>query len=652
MNISRSAGNDVSVPAGDDPLSADGVSPASEGKPGRAAAKPAWRPGVRLLLTLVVLLPTVSTAILTATAASSRWSYRQEAQSVANDATELQVVARARAQVNEARVPAMAMAFAGQVGISAQTLDALLGVDYIDTLPSSLAALAKNPTINSTPTLRADLAAFRAMVPEIQANTVPYSQVRNLSTKFAADVDNLWYSDYDNLQSAVARWQPPGSFEVHVAALRQTYVAFLQGGYQVEGAIYVDEGQGGTAAKTEVIQSIGQYQAATAEFTGHLGPKGQAAWNAIERNTADQTCQGTVQNAVGVAINGGSPPFASDPGLAGVAEANGLNFLSDINALVRAASADLHDTAAAQASAAAAAFVREIVFLVLLAAVSIGGVVIAGRSLSRPLQRLAAAALRVSTGEFDLEALAGSGPREVVATNAAFNDMASTLKAVEAKTVALATEDLAHPELQVPLPGRTGQALQATVDALAARIRERELQRQQLHEAATHDRLTGSMNRAAIFDYLTNDVTRRRHEGETVAVLFIDLDGLKPLNDTHGHEAGDEAIKVTADALIEATDSCDVVGRLGGDEFLVVLCAQHSETGAKAAERIRATVATHSVSAKGVVVPLRCSVGVALAKCDNDTDPMELVRQADQAMYEAKRAAHAAADQMAGVVQG
>jgi hypothetical protein len=96
--------------------------------------------------------------------------------------------------------------------------------------------------------------------------------------------------------------------------------------------------------------------------------------------------------------------------------------------------------------------------------------------------------------------------------------MASTLKAVESRAVALAAEDFSHPELLVPLPGRTGHALQATIDSLAARIGEREQQRQLLHDAATHDQLTGLFNRAAVIEYLTNDVARRREAGETVGV--------------------------------------------------------------------------------------------------------------------------------------
>jgi diguanylate cyclase (GGDEF)-like protein len=281
-----------------------------------------------------------------------------------------------------------------------------------------------------------------------------------------------------------------------------------------------------------------------------------------------------------------------------------------------------------------------------LALVSLGGVVVGGRGLARPLKKLAAAAQRVHSGNFNLERLPEAGPREVVIATSAFNDMASTLKAVEAKAVALAAEDLSDPELLTPLPGETGHALQSAVDTLAVRIRERELQRQLLHEAATHDSLTGLRNRAAVLEFLTNDVSRRREAGETVAVLFIDLDGLKPLNDTYGHEIGDTAILATGMALMQATDDCDVVGRLGGDEFLVVLCHAHSCEGDAVVQRIRQSVAQCRIPVQNVLVPLEASVGVALAQCDTDTDPMLLVRQADEAMYEAKKTARAIRDRM------
>ena len=120
-----------------------------------------------------------------------------------------------------------------------------------------------------------------------------------------------------------------------------------------------------------------------------------------------------------------------------------------------------------------------------------------------------------------------------------------------------------------------------------------------------------------------------------MAVVFIDLDGLKPLNDAYGHEAGDAAIFATAVPATQATDTCDVVGRLGGDEFLVVLCHEHSCDGDAVVARIHESVSNCRVPVGDAMVPLEASLGVALAHCD-PTDPMMLVRQADEAMYEAK----------------
>jgi diguanylate cyclase (GGDEF)-like protein len=331
----------------------------------------------------------------------------------------------------------------------------------------------------------------------------------------------------------------------------------------------------------------------------------------------------------------------------GTASVNAVTFVSDLGALVAAASQDLRNTALAQASGAASKFVDELIFLLALALISFAGVLIATNVLTRPLKKLATAAVRIHNGDFDLERLPASGPREVVSTITTFNDMTSILKSVEAKTVALSSEDLSHPALQVPLPGRTGRALQAAVDRLTTRIRDREVQRQVLQEEATHDPLTGLLNRHAIFDFLATDVSRRREGGETVAVLFADLDGLKTLNDTYGHEAGDTAIRVTAEALCQATGRCDVIGRVGGDEFLVVLCTEHSGDSAAVVERIRDRMTRCTVSVHDLLIPLFCSVGLALAECGADTDPMELVRRADAAMYEAKKATRTTGDSIA-----
>ncbi len=583
--------------------------------------------------------------------ASSQWSSRQGAREVATEATQLQMVAHARVELVDAVTPLTAVSYARGLGIDPTTVSRLLNIDLSHAVGQAKSTIERDPTFRSTSTLRADSAALLIEFPRVPIGAVSYARFVTQSDDFLADLVNLWDADYRTLQAGVASWQPPGGFEQEIAALRQTYEAFVQGGDAVQGEINVMTGQGGLAAKEELVESDNAYTIATEQFVGYLGPKGQAAWTSLHNSSAVQKYQATLQEAVTVALRNQTAPWAADPALAGPAMTAGLTFLGGLDALVSADSADVHDAASAHASAATRSLVQELVLLGLLAGISLGGVIIGGRWLGRPLERLAEAAQKVSTGEFDLTPLSDGGPREVVMTNEAFNDMASTLKALEAKAVALAAEDLTHPEIQVPLPGRTGRALQATVDQLTARIGERQRQHHALLELATHDRLTGLLNRAAILDVLTHDVAERRRMGEAVAVLFIDLDGLKLLNDTHGHDAGDQAIVATAEAVAETIGEYGMVGRLGGDEFLVVLSGEERRAVGSVVERIRQAVAARTVSTDGMNIPLRCSIGVAFADHGSDIDPMELVRQADAAMYDAKRAYHGSAEQAAALAQ-
>ncbi len=606
-----------------------------------------WHPGVLLILALVVSLPLLSTGILVGSRGSSGWTFREKGRVVAADAAGLQVVASARAELNSLVVPLSAVSYASSIGVSESALDSALkpAVPFADQLALGMARITAIPFFSSTPTLRADVARLGTTISKITAKTISYDSVHSFVSAMEAQVDGIWYRGYDRLQTDIAGWQPPGSFEVHASALRQTYVAFLAADDEVEGGIYVLEGTGPAGAKQELIQGAGRLQIATGEFAGHLGPKAQAVWNGLRRNQVDRRFEATIQRSLVVALDDLPAPFPDNLQFAGSSERPGLQYVTAFDQLVVAASQDLQDSALTLAADASHRFTDEILLLTLLVLVTVGGVIVASRVLIRPLKELSAGAGRVHDGEFDLERLPARGPREVVTATTSFNDMTSTLRALESKAVALAAEDFTHPERFAPLPGRTGSALQASVDRLTARIRERELQRQLLHEAATHDRLTGLFNRAAVLDHLTNDVRRRRQGGETVAVLFIDIDGLKVLNDTYGHEAGDTAILVTARSLLEATSDCDVVGRLGGDEFLVVLCHEHSRDGHEVADRIRRTVVGHSIPVHGLLIPLEVSVGIALAQCDAATDPMQLVHEADEAMYGAKKAARSLRDQ-------
>jgi diguanylate cyclase (GGDEF)-like protein len=639
MNIPRPAPK----PAARGSFATEPSSVSSDGASRAAPRFASWHPRVRVILFAVLLLPMACVAILVTSSSLSAWSYRSSAMVVAQRAAQLEVVASARAQMNALEVPLTAVTYAAQVGVGEHELDLLLhpSVPFETQLAAGTSRIKGFATFTSTPTMRVDVKELQAMITRVSSGTVDFETVHAFTTKMASDIDGIWYSGYNRLQKEVAAWQPPGSFEVHASALLQTYQAFLAGGHEIEGAIYVLEGIGPSDSKQELVQSEGDFQTATQEFVGHLGAHATRQWDAIQTNAVDRRFAATIRQGVQVALDGSAPPFFGNIAFAGSSMAPGLHYLGDLDQLVVAASVDLHDTALSQASDSTHRLVEEIVLLLLLAMACAGGVVVGGRLLTRPLKRLEAAAQRVHEGNFGLPPLADSRPREVATTTAAFNDMVCTLKAVEARAVALASEDLSDPALQEPLPGRTGRALQSSIDTLSARIKEREMQNKLLHEAATHDALTGLLNRPAVLDYLTNDVSRRREAGETVAVLFVDLDGLKPLNDSYGHEVGDAAILITSMALMAATDTCDVVGRLGGDEFLVVLCHDHSCDGEAVVERVRSSVHRCRIPVGDQTVPLEASVGVALAQCDAHTDPMMLVREADEAMYEAKKQARA-----------
>jgi diguanylate cyclase (GGDEF)-like protein len=613
-----------------------------------AAKKPRWRVGVRFVLSLVILVPMLLTGYLAASRLKSDWAFRQQARLVANDAAQLQAVASARAQLSSLSAPISAVSYAAGLGISTTVLDSFLlpTVPYAEQLAQATASIEVFPDFSS-PILREDVAELKALSVKVVANSIAYAEVGPFFARMSLDIDNLWYRTYDELQADVSEWGSPGSFGVHASTLVQTYQAFLSGARLLEGSGVVLGGAGDAASRQKLIEAAGAYDVATSQFTGHLSPLAQAAWDAMQAKPANQQFAATIQQALTIALSGLPSPFVGDLAGAGVALAPGIGYVSDLSKLVVAASQDLQDSALTQAAKATRQFAEELTVVLVLVVVVLAGVVVAAQVLTQPLRRLADTAEQVHDGDFDLERLPESGPREIAATTRAFNDMALTLKAVEARAVALASEDFSHPELAIPLPGRTGHALQATLDSLAAKIREREQQRQLMHEAATHDQLTGLLNRAAVIDYLTTDVARRRHAGETVAVLFLDLDGLKQLNDNYGHELGDAAVAATAKAILDSTDICDVVGRLGGDEFLVVLCDNHSRDGDAVAERVNENLARHSLASGDYVAPLRASVGVAIAHCDADTDPMTLIRQADTAMYRAKRMARATRDDLA-----
>lgn len=160
---------------------------------------------------------------------------------------------------------------------------------------------------------------------------------------------------------------------------------------------------------------------------------------------------------------------------------------------------------------------------------------------------------------------------------------------------------------------------------------------------AQHDPLTGLPNRRLLHDRLSQALARSRRNAEIVAVLMIDLDGFKAVNDTHGHKGGDEVLRVTAERLRSCLRSADTVARFGGDEFVAVVAAlaQPADVAlvaGKIVDAVSRPMPPLWTTDRGVPdVSIRCSVGISLQPVDGE-DAETLIRLADAAMYRAKQA--------------
>ena len=160
---------------------------------------------------------------------------------------------------------------------------------------------------------------------------------------------------------------------------------------------------------------------------------------------------------------------------------------------------------------------------------------------------------------------------------------------------------------------------------------------EQARHLALHDPLTGLANRRLLEIQLEQALLHARRAGGELAIGYLDLDGFKPVNDLHGHEAGDLVLKVVAERLSQAVRGSDVVARLGGDEFVLLLAGAEGEAGAQAVlQRCMEAVRRPIVLADGSAVRVGCSVGLARSGAQDDSAD-SLLAAADAAMYHAKR---------------
>jgi diguanylate cyclase (GGDEF)-like protein len=160
--------------------------------------------------------------------------------------------------------------------------------------------------------------------------------------------------------------------------------------------------------------------------------------------------------------------------------------------------------------------------------------------------------------------------------------------------------------------------------------------REALRIQAMYDHLTGVLNRGSVLDSLHQGLARAGRESSPLAVVMMDIDHFKNVNDTRGHQAGDAVLQETAQRMKSTIRSYDSLGRYGGEEFLIVLPGCDGEDAIRQGERIRDAVASQPFVYKGASFTSTCSAGVSWRPQATLDDATELIREADMALYRAK----------------
>jgi diguanylate cyclase (GGDEF)-like protein len=222
---------------------------------------------------------------------------------------------------------------------------------------------------------------------------------------------------------------------------------------------------------------------------------------------------------------------------------------------------------------------------------------------------------------------AGREPYQYILLLTARTDSEDLVEGMDAGADDYLTKPFKAQELRVRL--RAGRRILDLQEELLAA-------REALRDQATHDGLTGLLNRSTILDTLQNEAERAMRERRPLAIVLVDLDRFKLINDTHGHLAGDAVLREAARRMKHACRRYDAIGRYGGEEFLVIVPGCDSAASQAQAERLCANLASQPFAAAGVSLSVTCSIGVSWREHPLPSQMDAFIREADEALYAAK----------------
>ena len=171
---------------------------------------------------------------------------------------------------------------------------------------------------------------------------------------------------------------------------------------------------------------------------------------------------------------------------------------------------------------------------------------------------------------------------------------------------------------------------------MAAEIEQRKLLEEELRKLATTDYLTGLFIRRKLFELSESEINRAKRNGSPLALMILDIDHFKSINDTYGHAAGDEVLKAFAAVFRDSLRNVDIVCRFGGEEFVAILPDTDIQPAMEVAQRLRQNVETSSLPVEGKQLKYTISIGLTRL-LDRDTLVSELIHRADEALYHSKK---------------
>jgi len=397
-----------------------------------------------------------------------------------------------------------------------------------------------------------------------------------------------------------------------------------------------------TTAPASSDRIVGSLAAERARYTDMLGelralnvPAVVTRVNELDANRTVHAFDAAVEAAVR-----GELPTGVDAAVARIPDVFGgyLNRSTLLDDVVATATATVRTEARALAASEQRAFLLWAGLTAMFVIAALAIVVGFGRSIARPLRRLAGYAHAVNEGDFDGEIPdeRRHGPREIQVAFSVFTDLVANLRLLDAKANALATCSFDDPVLGLPLPGRLGQSLESSVAVLSGSIVERDRLQTHLAYQATHDSLTGLANRPAAIVGIQDAIHRAARNGETMAVLFLDLNAFKSVNDSHGHEIGDAVLRGIAIRLTSCVRDGDVVARLGGDEFVIIAERLASPDAAMDLAKRVVDQVSKPMEVDQSSIKVGVAIGIAMT-LDGPEEPLRLLARADAAMYRAKK---------------